>query len=159
MNTITNDTTGLEVELTNGATTALINALVCAGSELARSDWEKRFVCWIAENDQAVVGSGMVEFDVMEIAWSTVDLDEQRAFVLKVADRAGRPQLLQRLGYESTEIVSWLARFADLIRAVRESSVSDHDWEFGLGKPDLVKCETHDTYMHGAGCVLCGASE
>lgn len=158
MNNITTKEAQLELELSNGATTALISALVAAGSELARSDWERRFVCWIAENDQEMIGSGMVGFDVMEIAWSVSDLPGQKAFVQRVADLAGQPQLLKRLGYEGTEIGLWLAQFTSLIRSVQESSVVPHDWEFGFGEPDFARCETHDAYMHGAGCTICNAN-
>jgi hypothetical protein len=107
MNNITNNEAQLELELSNGAATALINALVAAGSELARSDWERRFVCWIAENDEEVIGSGMVDFDVMEIAWSVLDLPMQKEFVQQVADRAGQPQVLKRLGFERRSRRGW----------------------------------------------------
>jgi hypothetical protein len=157
LNSISHQPAGLELELSNGATTALVCALVAAGSELARTDWERRFVCWIGEHDQEVIGLGVVGFDVLDIAWSASELPAQKAFVLLVAAHAGTPAITERLGYQDTDIARWLEAFARLIAAVDAPREGEADWAFSFGEPDGSRCPTHRVYQHRAGCPLCNA--
>ena len=159
MNAITNEKANLVLELSNGATTTLTNAIVMAGSQLAQTDWQRQFVCWIAEHDQEILGLGMVGFDVLEIAWSTLEFASQKRFVLQVTDQAASPSLLERLGYGATDAPQWLAQFANLVQAVQEADIDDHTWKFEFGEPDFAQCETHNVYLHAAGCALCNADE
>ena len=76
------------IQFSNGSTSVLLSTLLLAGSDTAESEWEIKLMQFLAGRDQNVFGFGMVGFDLGDIGWERERFDEQRAFVLQVADLA-----------------------------------------------------------------------
>ena len=155
-NFISNEAAGLSLRLSNGATGVLLSVLVLAGSDLAQSTWEQELVTWLAEHDQTVLGTGMVSFDVQEIAWTCDGFDDEKAFVLNTIDHAQTRHRWDALGYDPPYALQDLVTFRALVQAISLESIrpgGTWDW---LQRPEaMVKCPLHEVYVHALGCLLC----
>ena len=89
-NLITADALGERefIQLSNGLTSVLFSTLLLAGSDLAESAWEIKLMQFLAGRDQNVFGLGMVGFDPGDIGWDRESFDEEKAFVVRVINRA-----------------------------------------------------------------------
>jgi hypothetical protein len=94
------DDTTYWVRMSNLLTEVFMEVLALSGSELARLEWEIDTVVWLAAHDQAVMGLGMVGFSVADLGWTSEQLDEQKAFLLRVIDGALGRVGWERLGYQ-----------------------------------------------------------
>jgi hypothetical protein len=148
------------LSMSNGATAVVIEVLVLAGSRLARTDWEKSWVVWLAEHDQAVVGRGAVGFDMRMMGWTRPHFDEEKAFVLRVVDAAG-----QKLGWETRDcepngevVTLLLERFRQLVESVTAEHIVE-DWGPDAWVPEAQSgyptCSIHGALLHHRGCILC----
>lgn len=76
------------LSMSNGLTDTLISALLLSGSQLAKTDQEKRLIVWLAEKDQSAVGMGTVGFSVLDMPWDRNTFEQDRSF-LRRTSRAG----------------------------------------------------------------------
>jgi len=144
------------VPLSNGAMAVLMSALVLAGSEVAQSDWERRFVAWLARRDQSIFGLGMVSFDLADIPW-TGDWRAERAFALRVIDLAHAGHRFVDLDYDAPFVQGQLEALRGLFEGVNEAVVAaSHGETFEDADLPVPRCELHDVIAHGHGCLLCG---
>ena len=145
--------------MSNGLTEAFVEVLALSGSHLAHTEWEIDAIVWLAAHDQAVMGLGMVGFDVADLSWTADHLANEKAFLFRVIDGASMRYAWDRLSYEP--YIEWLfprlEAFRRLIDAltveeVRPRSGRD-DW--GLLRHDRARCPRHEVYLHAAGCIVC----
>ncbi len=153
--------------ISNGWTSVLYSTLLISGSRLAKTEWEKLFIIWLAEHDQNHVGQGIVGIDFNNIHWSTSEFDSQKEFVVKVAQNAIDEKSWTKLDYETdretlTGLLNlWIAVFsnaqiADIVPR------DDFNW---YNKPNLseieMKCPIHNIFLNQLGntekdcCYLC----
>jgi len=134
----------------------LMSVLVLAGSELAESEWEQRFVAWWARRDQSIFGLGMVSFDLADIPWSDA-WETEKAFALRVIDLALTGHRFADLDYDPPFVKDQLASLRTLVEGVNTSVVSASAGKtFEDAELPVPRCELHDVFAHGYGCLLCG---
>lgn len=142
--------------LSNGSMSVLMSVLVLAGSELARTEWEKRFVAWLARHDQSVFGLGMVSFDLADIPF-TAEWETERGFALRMTDLALEGFRFEDLDYDPPFVKAQLATLRTLIKAIGPEVVATSATKvFEDADQPIERCELHDVYAHGYGCILCG---
>ena len=66
-----------DIDMSNGLTSVFVSVLSMAISSVSTENWQKRFAVCIAENDQAVIGRGMIPFDVGCLPWSEQSIEEE----------------------------------------------------------------------------------
>lgn len=144
------------VQLSNGSMSVLMSVLLLAGSELAESDWEQRFVAWLARRDQSIVGLGMVSFDLADIPW-TAAWEGEKAFALRVIDLAHTGHRFADLHYDPPFVKDQLASLRALVETMNAAVATASAGEvFEDAELPVPRCELHDVYAHGYGCLLCG---
>ena len=144
------------VPLSNGAMSVLMSVLVLAGSQLAQSDWERRFVAWLARRDQSIFGLGMVSFDLADIPW-TEAWEAERAFALRVIDLAHTGHRFADLDYDAPFVKGQLESLRALVEGVNVAVVTASTGKvFEDADLPVPRCELHDVIAHGYGCLLCG---
>jgi hypothetical protein len=89
-----------DLRLSNGATDVFLSVLQFALSDLAASQWERALAQWVAWHDQTASGRGCVGFDLEEIAWDQTDFPGQKAFLVRVIDKALTAYRWSELCYE-----------------------------------------------------------
>ncbi|MET9658198.1 hypothetical protein [Streptomyces sp. NPDC006510] len=60
---------GRRLYLSNGGTEVFVDVLMLAVSGLADTVWEHRFATLLSQQDQSVMGCGVVGFDLEDIEW------------------------------------------------------------------------------------------
>lgn len=144
------------IPLSNGSMSVLMSVLVLAGSELAESEWEQRFVAWWARRDQSIFGLGMVSFDLADIPWSDA-WETEKAFALRVIDLALTGHRFADLDYDPPFVKAQLASLRALVESVNDAVVAASAGNvFEDAELPVPRCERHDVYAHGYGCILCG---
>jgi hypothetical protein len=134
----------------------LMSVLVLAGSELAQSEWEQRFVAWLARRDQSIFGLGMVGFDLADIPW-TSGWEAEKAFALRVIELALSGHRFGDLDYDPPFVKDQLASLRGLVESVNAAVVAASASNvFEDAELPVPRCEQHDVYAHGYGCILCG---
>jgi hypothetical protein len=145
--------------MSNGLTAVLIEILSLSASYLAKTDAEIDFAIWLACHDQAIMGGGMVGFDLSELPWSTENFEAEKRFLLRVVDSAKTKQYWNLLDYEPCEemVLRSLEKFKDLIEDFTKEFIStDNFWSQTFLKPiEPKKCSIHNIYLHQEGCVIC----
>lgn len=144
------------VQVSNGGMAVLISVLLLSGSDLATTAWEQTLMTWLAEHDQGVFGLGMVGFDIDEIAWQPQQFLHQRAFVLRMIDRAIVRHRWEVLGYDPPFVHEYL----QVLRQQVEQYPADgralaKQWQWRAEPTGFSKCPVHQVYMHAHGCAIC----
>lgn len=147
--------------VSNGGTDVLLAVLVLAGTALARTSQDVRLVVWLASQDQALMGRGVVGFDAAELPWEEATFAADKAFMISVIAAARRRVGWERLGYEPPpdRVEPNLDAFAAAIAALEPVDI---DWvdprEPVVGWPEESRrCPVHEAYENVAGCLLCHA--
>jgi hypothetical protein len=117
-----------QLPIGNGPTAALLSVLLVSGAELAVSNWEQELLAWLGEHDQSVFGSGVVSFDLDEIAWDRERFGEQQGFLLAMIDLA-----LVRFRWE--RLVEHPAQMSDALRRLRRLVEGFGPSSWGRGDP------------------------
>ena len=146
--------------MSNGLTSVFLGVLTIAMSALAVTESEKRMAVWIASHDQAIFGSGMVDFDVRELSWSLSAFDADRRFVLAAIDAAAGKFEWHKLDYSPRE--DWVLESLHTFRILVEqfsreqaSAETERTWDFGAEPAQFERCEKHQVYLHSHSCLLC----
>ncbi|AIQ53415.1 hypothetical protein R70331_18985 [Paenibacillus sp. FSL R7-0331] len=155
------------LHLSNGLTSVFIEVLAISGSLLARTNREKELIIWLVQRDQAIVGSGTVDFDIDEMPWTIDSFESEKEFILRAISNAMNGLGWERLSYEPHRdwVIECLEQFRQMISAFDKEYVNlnnylvwteieeDDDWPIiPKGYP---KCEKHDVYLSCHGCILC----
>lgn len=153
------------ISMSNRITDTFINVLVLAGSELAKSDDEKRLIVWLAEKDQSCIGMGCVGFDIGDMPFNAEHFGKNKNFLLNVINAAENRLNWERLEYEPNQefITAVLERFYDMLSKVEVSDInksalseyikaSEEDDPILCGFP---KCRKHGVFLTCFGCQVC----
>ena len=149
-----------EIEMSNGLTSVFVSVTSLAMSSIAEEDWQRRFAAWFASHDQFAFGSGMVGFDVGCLPWSSSNLQDERAFVLRGIDAALTKTGWERLKYSPREesINECLTAFRKIIESFASEHICEDNskvWAL-MDKPETFRlCSTHVVYKHDCGCPVC----
>lgn len=152
--------------MSNGLTQVFIEVLLLSGSRLAKSDSEKRFVVWLAEQDQTKKGLGMVGFDICEMPWSVPTFESDKNFLLEVILQAKNKLDWEKLAYqpEETAIFVGLNCFFELVQQIQlcyiQSSSFLREWLQEADNDDPIlcgfpKCKKHNVFLSIFGCCIC----
>jgi len=145
-----------DLQLSNGSTSVLLCVLLLSGSQLATTVWERELVTWLAEHDQEVFGSGMVGFDLDDIAWDVERFGVQQHFVLRMIDLALQRHRWNELGYDPPFVDAQLAALRTLVADFRpDAHASASTWSWRSPPEQLILCDRHRVFIHNLGCLLC----
>ena len=111
--------------MSNGLTDTLISALLLSGSQLAKTDQEKRLIVWLAEKDQSAVGMGTVVFSVLDMPWDRSTLEQDRSFLRRTVEQAKMRRGWELLDYQPSEelLLPSLEKFLFLIAQLKQSDI------------------------------------
>lgn len=154
------------MKMSNGGTDVFINILALSGSELAKTDSEKRMIVYLSEKDQ-VVGQGTVGFCITDMPWDKETFSEDKAFMIKVIQGARNRLGWEKLGYQPNEEIISLY-LGDFERLINRMSIEDiredalNDWLSQADADDPVyngfpRCEKHGTFLTCLGCQVCNS--
>lgn len=141
---------GVDLDLSNGASTAFLSVLQFALSDLATDPWERELARWVAWHDQAASGLGMMGFDLEEVHWVPADLAGQRAFLLRAVDTAATGYRWSELCYEPPYTASHLRRYREIVAGFALAA----DFRPGGGYPwpgpadEERRCRLHRVHCH-----------
>ena len=109
----------------NGLTDTLISALLLSGSQLAKTDQEKRLIVWLAEKDQSAVGMGTVGFSVLDMPWDRNTLEQNRSFLRRTVEQAKLRRGWELLDYQPSEelLLPSLEKFLFLIAQLKQAVI------------------------------------
>ena len=109
----------------NGLTDTLISALLLSGSQLAKTDQEKRLIVWLAEKDQSAVGMGTVGFSVLDMPWDRNTLEQNRSFLRRTVEQAKLRRGWELLDYQPSEelLLPSLEKFLFLIAQLKQAGI------------------------------------
>jgi hypothetical protein len=157
------DTDG-RLKLSNGATDVFLGVLLVSGSRFVQHAWQRRMVAYLASRDQAVIGMGVVGFDLSEMPWSSSGFGQEKTFMLEVIRDAWT-----NLGYgvlafgtPPETLRGWLEQFRMLVLNLlpehmdRFEADADPDWAREL-EHDRGVCGTHNVLHSAFGCLICNA--
>jgi hypothetical protein len=159
-----------DLQMSNGGTTVFLSVLLLAGSDLASNDWQKTLMVWLAEKDQAVIGSGIVGFDLIQINWNSALFLEQQSFLIEVIDMALERHRWDDLGYEPGPdqdqpwVLDYLRQFRALVTAFKLEYIEAREWDFYVQETTFQKCPKHLVYLHSLNsdplkcCLICNDS-
>lgn len=167
-NTISFEAMNLEFSMSNGLTQVFIEILVLSGSRLAKRESEKRFIIWLAEQDQTKKGLGMVGFDICEMPWSLVTFEMDKNFLLEVILQAKNKLDWEKLEYqpEETTVFVGLDSFLGLLQQIQTGHIKSGDflkeWLQEAMSDDPVvsgfpKCGKHHVFLSNFGCCICNS--
>lgn len=149
---------GGDLKLSNSATDVFLSVLQFALSDLAASGWERALAQWVAWHDQAVAGPGCVGFDLAEIAWDRPDFASQKAFLLRVVDKALTRYRWDELCYDPPFAEQNLHDYRGIVRrfdlvAVRGPA---EGWGWPGAADEETICPNHGVHCGDLGwCRVC----
>jgi len=152
-NLIFNSKTKEMVTLSNGATSVLYHTLLLSGSKIAQTSWEKRFMIWLAERDQNVIGSGIVGFDITELGWNNEEFEKEKSFIVKSLKSSLEKKEWQNLPYNPSEkiIQNKLTETLKIFNSLKIEDISTKKrmWYNEPNEFDLNEiCQIHSIYLN-----------
>jgi hypothetical protein len=144
-----------EVYISNAGTSVFILTLMLGASDIATTGWQQDLAAWLASHDQAIYGSGMVGFDLSEIAWSTDNFQAEHGFLLTVVDRAMGRHRWDELELKPQWTADYLRDFRKLVAEFRADLINaGQRWDPEPPDPPVM-CAKHLVYEDRYGCVIC----
>ncbi|WP_030620162.1 hypothetical protein [Streptomyces sclerotialus] len=104
------------LDLSNGGTDVFVEVLMLAVSALAESEWERRFAALLNQQDQHVMGNGVVGFDLADVDWGA-DPYGARDFVLRAVRLARHRHRWDELRYDPPHAEGYLRRYEAMVAA------------------------------------------
>lgn len=160
-NQITNNRVpgSIPLRMSNGLTAVFFDVLVLAGSDLARTPWEKKLVYWLVQHDPARSGLGVLGFDVAAMGWTRDNFEREKRFVLSIIDAAHRRHGWDRLPFSPRErdLFDALERLRGFVEEFSPDALDqlpDGTW-IPDELPDERLCKAHRVYLHETGCIVC----
>lgn len=151
--------------MSNGTMDVFIDLLTLSGSALAKTEQEKLLTVWLAEKDQAVVGSGTVGFDLCEMPWTAEGFVQERDFLCRIIDAAIEECGWEQLNYppDKAIMLPFLERFRSLLLQMTAAQIALHhrtEWLHAARTDDPIRCgfpycPKHGVLLTFGGCKLC----
>lgn len=159
----------LDLKMTNGGTSVFINVLCLSGGRLAETESQKRFMVFLAEQNQEIYGNGTIGFDIVEMPWDKNSFGEDKAFMLRVIEGARKKlgwETLLRYTPNEERIYDDLSKFQKLIERMTADDIIEaslSEWLSDISKSaekdpircGFPKCKIHDAYIGVYGCQIC----
>ncbi|MDE6671158.1 MAG: hypothetical protein K2K16_03080 [Ruminococcus sp.] len=153
------------LKMSNILTDVLIDGLLVGGSELAKTESQRRLIVFLAEKQQSVVGLGTVGFDIIEMPWQTETFDTDKEFMLEVIKYISQENWWQNIGYiPSPEAIEYVLNgFEILINKMTINDVDEdnlNEWISEADSNDPVycgypECPKHRIILSALGCKFC----
>lgn len=106
------------IVMSNQGTDCFLDLLITAADDLIKTEQQKELISFLKDQkDINAVAPGTAGFDLDEMSWQKLTLEEDVEFLIRVTERAQEERTFRKLPYEvNTSIVlPWLERFALLI--------------------------------------------
>lgn len=153
--------------MSNSLTHSIYMTMMVEGAKIARTRWEKAFLIWLADQNQSVVGLGIVGFDVCELGWIKEDFVAQKQFLLQLLENVqANKTYAQHPIYLKEEFGEpRIAAIHSILAPLQVEDVSEHPRSyFSSQKAGKVEqCPIHEVYMNNLDeeqkyrCLLCEA--
>lgn len=158
-----------DIRLTNAGIDWAMDCLVVSGSELAKTDSEKRMIAFLSERNTSALGLGVAGFELPDMPWKAESFEADRAFLIRTAEYAKevmqRPETQQMLGYslKPERLNECMDEFIALFRCMTADLIvpeAESDW-FQWLEPDdptlngFPKCCRHGVLYGCFGCKIC----
>jgi len=159
---ITNEAVDDEsVSMGNALTSVFFETLCLAGGGIAALPWQKDLMIWFAQRDWTLTGMGFEGFDISRIIWDAAVFEEQKSFIIEVADRALKETNWNLLGYKPDKnlLFGALRVFKNMIQKYGADKIDTgnqieiYDFDKKIKKYEV--CEKHKVYKHAEGCIIC----
>lgn len=147
-----------EIDMSNGLTSVFVCVMSMAISSISTENRQKRIAVCMASKDQAVIGGGMILFDISCFPWSDHNIEEERSFMLRSIDAALAKTGWDRLSYKPREetVNECLQQLRTLITAFSAEHINkDSGDDFRRQQEDFPLCAKHGVYKHRFGCPVC----
>ena len=141
------------VNLSNGATSVLYHTILLSGSKIAQTNWEKKFLIWLAERDQNVIGLGIVGFNVAELGWIKNEFELQKSFIVNSIELSLDNKEWKNLPYNPSEeiIQNKLTETLNIFKALKSEDITtkERTWYNEPNEFDLNEiCEVHKIFLN-----------
>lgn len=157
------------LSMSNGLTDVFIDYLLLSGSQLAKSESEKRMVVFLADKQQTIVGIGTVGFDIIEMPWERDSFETDKTFILEMIHHARtlsqEQSVWEKLGYEPGQkhLKNALSCFENLIKRMTIDDIDENNlmkWILAAKGNDPINsgfphCSKHGVLLSVFGCKLC----
>ena len=149
--------------MTNGGTQVFVEVLMLAVSDLVREPWDYQFAGLLTQQDQSVMGRGIVGFELEGIDWGHDDAQQARnkEFVLRVIDLALQRHRWDELKYNPPFAQRHLQQFKSMVEAFPPATATPDPGFPGFPGPDdaaMASCARHrvlNALPHWDSCILC----
>jgi len=168
-NSIVNSVTKQIVGFSNSVTDCLYCGILIEGSVIAVNNWEKRFMTYLADKNQNVVGLGIVGIDLIDLEWSKLYFKEQKDFLLKIVHDSRINKSYNKYVFQLKEDIGnrMLNDIENLIIELNENQISENSFRFYSEPPEseFEMCNIHGVYMNYLNvdrkhrCLLCSNDE
>ena len=158
-----------DIRLTNAGISWAIDCLLVSGSELAKTDSEKRMIAYLCERNTSTLGLGVAGFELPAMPWKAETFEADRAFLIRTAEHAKevmqKPETQQMLDYsvKPERVNECMDEFIALFRCMTADLIvpeAESNW-FKWRKPDdptlngFPKCRRHGVLYGCDGCKIC----
>ncbi|MEY3443673.1 MAG: hypothetical protein RLZZ519_1954 [Bacteroidota bacterium] len=146
------------LNMSNGLTAVFIDTLCLAGATIATEDYQKDLMVWLGQRDWTMFGLGCISFDLAEIIWEPAIFDQQKAFLIQVAELAINKSHWHLLDYSPHEewALQSLARFRTMLTEFEVKHIHPEQKLPLLSEPgNYPRCPEHGVYLTVGGCVVC----
>ena len=158
-----------DIRLTNAGIDWAIDCLLVSGSELAKTDSEKRMIAFLSERSTSALGLGVAGFAIVAMPWKAETFEADRAFLIRTAEHAKevmqKPETQQILEYSLVpeRVNECMDEFIALFRCMTADLIvpeAESNW-FKWRKPDdptlngFPKCRRHGVLYGCFGCKIC----
>lgn len=153
------------ISMSNALTSVFINVLGLSGSQLAKTDDEKKLIVWLLEKNQSGVGIGTVGFYICEMPWNIKNFKQNQEFLLSVIDGIRNRLGWETLHYEPNETLLFpcIAQFEKLIQQMTAELVdlqAGKEWLVAANIDDPIlngfpQCPKHCVFLTLFGCQIC----
>ncbi len=149
----------------NGVMDVLLTTIGLCGSDLAEQWYEKDLIVWLMEKDQSVVGLGTVGFDVSEMPWQKLYLQEQKEFFCKTLQCIKKCVGWDTLDYTPNKVLLFekIDVLQKMIEKIVWEDVDYKDIQYWYDVCDITEpmkngypmCEKHGILLSVYGCIAC----
>ena len=158
-----------DFKLSNGGLDWAIDCLLISGSELAKTDSEKRLIAFLSERNTSTLGLGVAGFELPDMPWEAETFEADRAFLIRTAEHARevmqKPETKQMLDYSVApeRVDECMDEFIALFRCMTADLIvpeAESNW-FKWRQPDdptlngFPKCRRHNVLYGCFGCKIC----
>lgn len=151
--------------ISNGAMDVFICTFGLSGSVLAKTNLEKRFIVWVLEKNQALIGYGTILFCISDMPWDFNFFIENKKVVLCVLEGMRKKTGWEKLNYTPNEdiLFSFIEKFENLVLKMNINDINTKAIEEWIkeSEPDdpinmnFPMCEKHGIFLTALGCYLC----